>query len=65
MITESVLSKIIGTNHFSVIFQTIERQYFEKLTAKKSRDKAGVAHEKLLTSSFYNYLCENFKTVTL
>jgi hypothetical protein len=47
MITESVLSKIIGTNHFSVIFQTIERQYFEKLTAKKSRDKAGFAREKL------------------
>ena len=57
--------KIIGTNHFAAIFQIIEKQYFEKLAAKKSRDKAGTACEKLLTSTLYNYLCENFKTVIL
>ena len=55
--------KIIGTNYCAAIFQIIEKQYFEKLSTKKSMDKAEVALEKLLTSNLYNYLCDNFKTV--
>ena len=65
MKTDCVLSKIIGTTLFAAIFQIVEKQCFEKLAAKKSRDKAGVVREKPLTSNLYNYLCENFKTVTL
>ena len=54
MKTDCVLSKIIGTSRFAAIFQIIEKQYFEKLTTKKSMDKVGVAPEKLLTSNLYH-----------
>ena len=46
--------KKIGTSRFAVIFQIIEKQYFEELATKKSMDKAGVAPEKLLTSNLYH-----------
>lgn len=45
--------KKIGTSRFTVIFQIIEKQYFEELATRKSMDKAGVAREKLLTSNLY------------
>jgi len=54
MKTDCVSSKIIGTSRFAAIFQIIEKQYFEKLATKKSMDKAGVAPEKLLTSSLFH-----------
>jgi hypothetical protein len=46
--------KSIGTNRFAVIFQIIEKQYFENLATKNSKDKAETAREKLLTCNLYN-----------
>jgi hypothetical protein len=54
MKTDCILSKKIGTSRFAAIFQIIEKQYFENLATKNSKDKAETAREKLLIGNLFN-----------